>query len=182
MTGQASGIGRGFDAAQERICRLTIAAVELATAESEEQVTAALLAHARAVSGADGIAIARREEDRVHYLAEDSVAPLWAGQSFPIDTCLSGTAMLQNRTIRVPDIADDLRVPIDVYAPTFIRSLLVLPVGAVRPHLALGAYWGEAGAIDPAAADLLSRLVAKARLALERIHGCARPLPRRRAA
>src|SRR4051812_38521457 len=153
--------GQGIEMLRRR--HLASATGALAVAESEADVAAALVADARAIAGADGIAVARREGDEVHYLAEDSISPLWAGRRFPIDACLSGTAMLQNRTIRVPDIHDDLRVPVTTYAPTFVRSLLILPVGAARPRLALGAYWAEAGAIDAQAAELLAGLAWSAR-------------------
>ena len=163
---------------------LAAAMGSLVGAESEADVAAVLLAHARAIAGADGIAVARREEEEVRYIGEDSIAPLWARRSFPIDACLSGTAMLQNRTILVPDILDDLRVSLATYAPTFVRSLLILPVGSVRPRLALGAYWAKAGPIDAQAVELLSQLAGQARLVLERIHGCSTVTrsPRRSAA
>ena len=158
---------------------LAAAMGSLVGAESEEDVAAVLLAHGRAIAGADGIAVARREGVEIHYIGEDSIAPLWAGRRFPVDACLSGTAMLQNRAILVPDILDDLRVSLATYAPTFVRSLLMLPVGSVRPRLALGAYWSAAGPIDPQAVDLLSQLTGQARLVLERIQGCSRAVPRR---
>jgi hypothetical protein len=163
------------DGGRGRRWHLAAAMGSLVGAESEEDVAAVLLGHGRAIAGADGIAVARREGEEVRYVGEDSIAPLWARRSFPIDACLSGTAMLQNRPILVPDILDDLRVSLATYAPTFVRSLLMLPVGSVRPRLALGAYWAKAGPIDGQAVDLLSQLTGQARLVLERIHGCSRP-------
>lgn len=174
MKGQAVEIRCG--------ARLAGVTAALAIAKSEAEVAAALLADARALAGADGVALARREGEQVRYLAEDAIAPLWAGECFPIATCLSGTAMLQNRTILVPDIFSDLRVRAELYARTFVRSLVILPVGAVRPHLALGAYWAEAGPVDPRALETLSSLACSARLALERIRGGTWPRMRPRAA
>jgi hypothetical protein len=171
-----AGAGRG------RRWHLAAAMGSLVGAESEADVAAALLAHGRAIAGADGIAVARREGEDVRYIGEDAIAPLWARRSFPICACISGTAMLQNRPMLVPDIFGDRRVSVATYEPTFVRSLLMLPVGAVRPRLALGAYWAEAGPIDGEALDLLSQLTAQARLVLERIQGCSRPRARRSAA
>lgn len=182
MSGRTIEMLRPFDAAHDRHRCLSAAMAVLVGAEGEEDVVAGLLAYARAIAGADGIAISRREGEEVSYLAEDSIAPLWAGRRFPIDACLSGTAMLQNRAILIPDILDDLRVPLATYAPTFVRSLLILPVGTVRPRLALGAYWAAARPIGGQALDLLTLLTASARLALERIHGSPRPGARRAAA
>jgi hypothetical protein len=172
----AGNDGRG------RRWHLAAAMGSLVGAASEDDVAAVLLAHGRAIAGADGIAVARREGDEIRYIGEDAIAPLWGRRSFPIDACLSGTAMLQNRTILVPDIFDDLRVSLATYAPTFVRSLVMLPVGSVRPHLALGAYWAAAGPIDPQAVELLSQLAGQARLVLERIQGWSRPRARRAAA
>src|SRR4051812_45513512 len=71
------------EAGRGRRWHLAAAMGSLVGAESEEDVAAALLAHGRAISGADGIAVARREGDEIHYIGEDSIAPLWAGRRFP---------------------------------------------------------------------------------------------------
>src|SRR3569623_92663 len=89
-----------------RLRQLAIAVAALAGAKREDEVVAALHAHARTIAGADGLAVARREGDEVRYLAEDAMTPLWAGRTCPIAAVLSGTAMLQNRAILVPDILD----------------------------------------------------------------------------
>ena len=159
--------------------RLATARALLAVAECENDVVAALLGHARALARADGIAVVRREDEEVRYLAEDAVGPLWSGQVFPIDSCLSGTVMLQNRPILIPDVAADRRVPYPLYAPTFVRSLAVFPIGLVRPRLAVGAYWAETGPIDGQAVDLLAALTRSAADALAAIHGTERPRARR---
>ena len=78
---------------------LAAAAQALAVARSEEALAAALIAHARPLSGSDGIAVVRRDGNKVRYRAEDAIGPLWTGQSFPIEICISGAAMLQNRAI-----------------------------------------------------------------------------------
>jgi hypothetical protein len=166
------------DGGRGRRWHLAAAMGSLVGAESEADIAAVLLAHGRAIAGADGIAVARREGEEIRYIGEDAIAPLWGRRRFPIGACLSGTAMLQNRAILVPDILDDLRVSLATYAPTFVRSLLMLPVGSVRPHLAIGAYWARTGPIDPQAVDLLSQLTGQARLVLERIQGCSRPRAR----
>ncbi|MGB3927691.1 MAG: hybrid sensor histidine kinase/response regulator, partial [Sphingobium sp.] len=64
---------------------LTAEAMEaLAGARSLDAVTSVLRAFARRAVGADGIAIVLRDEDKCHYVAEDAMAPLWAGQRFPM--------------------------------------------------------------------------------------------------
>jgi GAF domain-containing protein len=173
MTGEAET----HDIVRRR--RLAIAMAQLAEAEGEADLVAALLAHARFLAGADGVAIARREDEDVRYIAEDAMAPLWAGRVFPIDYSVSGTAMLQNRPILIPDVHADRRVPLPAYESTFVRRVAVFPIGTPRPLLALGACWSEAGPIPHQAVDTLTSLAAAARRALEIVHGTAWPRARR---
>ena len=147
------------------------ACATVAAARSEAELVAALLAHARALSRADGIAIVRRDGERVRCIAEDAIGPLWTGQVFPIDGCLSGTALRQNRVLLVPDVEADLRVRLAPYAPTFVRGVAIFPIGAVRPRLAIGAYWAAPGPIDPQAVTLLTELAQAATRAAAMIEG-----------
>ncbi len=159
--------------------RLAAAMAELASAESEADLVAALLGHARLLVGADGICIVRREGEHVRYIAEDAMAPLWAGHSFSIDASISGTAMLQNRPILVPDIRADRRLPLPAYEATFVRRLAVFPIGKPRPRLAIGAYWSAPGPIPRQTVDLLSNLAQAATRAVEIVHGAEWPRARR---
>jgi GAF domain-containing protein len=159
--------------------RLAAALAELAAAECEDDLVAALIGHARLLVGADGICIVRRESEEVRYIAEDAMAPLWAGRTFPIDACISGTAMLQNRPILIPDIRADRRMALPAYEATFVRSLAVLPIGKPRPRLAIGAYWSAPGPIPRQAVDMLSNLAQAATRAVEIVHGAEWPRARR---
>lgn len=159
--------------------RLATAMAQLAAAESEAELVAGLLAHARFLAGADGIAIVRREGEDVRYIAEDAIAPLWAGRTFPIDNCVSGTAMLQNRPILIPDVHADRRVPLPAYESTFVRSVAVFPIGKPRPLLALGVYWAESGPIPRRAVETLTSLTGAAAGAVELVHGTVWPRARR---
>ena len=98
---------------------------------------------ARECTGAQGATFVIREEDYCFYADEDAIAPLWKGQRFPLTACISGWAMLNDATAVVPDIETDPRIPIEAYRPTFVRSLLMVPVGSPEPSAAIGAYWSK---------------------------------------
>ena len=154
---------------------------QLAGAQSIDQLVTILRGSAREIGAADGITLVRRRGDRVAYVAEDAASPLWTGQDFPIAACISGIAMLENQPILIPDIHADPRVPIDAYAATFVRSMAMFPIGLGNPRMAMGAYWREAGPIDPMSARMLSSLARAAGTVFDRIEAPAAP-PARTAA
>ena len=116
---------------------------QLALARSAEEIAAVVRHSARVLSGADGVAVVLRDEDRCHYVDEDAVGPLWKGLKFPMTACISGWAMLNRQTAVIPDIYLDPRIPHDAYRPTFVKSLVMTPVGAGEPIAAIGAYWAK---------------------------------------
>ncbi len=82
-----------------------------------------------------------REGALCHYVEEDAIAPLWKGQRFPLGTCISGWSMQNARTAVIEDVFADPRIPHDVYRRTFVKSLIMTPVGDKDPVVAIGAYW-----------------------------------------
>ncbi len=112
----------------------------------------------RSISGAQGIAIVRRLGDRSAYVAEDSIAPLWAGRDFPMADCVAGRAMLKKLPILVEDIMQSDQVPLNLYLATYVRRLAVYPFGMDEPIGALCAYWRDAGTIDDESSALLASL------------------------
>lgn len=68
---------------------------------------------------------------------------MWKGQRFPIAQCISGWAMLNHAIAVVPDIEQDERIPVDAYRPTFVKSLVMVPIGGEHPVGAIGAYWAR---------------------------------------
>ncbi|MFC6287410.1 GAF domain-containing protein [Nocardioides sp. GCM10027113] len=99
---------------------------------------------ARRVAGADGATFVLREGERCYYADEDAIAPLWKGQRFPMSDCISGWAMSRGVPAVVADIEIDERIPIEAYRPTFVRSLVMVPVGDPATA-AIGAYWKTHG-------------------------------------
>lgn len=134
---------------------------QLASARSAEEIAAIVRHSARLLSGADGVAVVLRDEDRCHYVDEDAVGPLWKGLKFPMTACISGWAMLNRETAVIPDIYLDARIPHDAYRPTFVKSLVMTPVGAGEPVAAIGAYWAQRR--DPTADEVaVLRAIARA--------------------
>jgi len=148
-------------------------AVELlGEAESLDEVVGILRGSARAGACADGATIVLREHDFCHYVDEDAVGPLWKGQRFPLRECISGWSMLNCETAVIPDVRYDARIPQDAYRPTFVRSLVMVPVGS-NPVGAIGAYWRDKHVPSAAEMGSLQRLANAAAAALARLD--ARP-------
>lgn len=143
-----------------------IEAIErLASSGDMDEVVEVVRATARRLVGSDGIAIILREGDACRYIEEDAVGPLWKGRHFPLSSCISGWAMLHRRTVVIPDIRVDERIPQDLYRDTFVRSLVMTPVRSDDPIGALGAYWGqpyEAAAEEVETLETLARAAATA--------------------
>lgn len=145
------------------------ALARLAAVQTLDELVMTLRGNARAIGGADGITVVRRIGDRVAYVAEDAACPLWTGQDFPIESCISGIAMTENRAILIPDIYADDRVPHAAYAATFVKSMAMFPIGSGTPQMAMGAYWERAGAIDEQGVDFLANLARSATQVFERV-------------
>lgn len=143
------------------------ASERLAAARSMAEVVEVLRQTARSAIGAEGIAVVLKDGDLCHYVAEDAIGPLWSGSRFPATSCVSGWAMHHGETVVIPDVALDDRVPQDAYRPTFVRSLMMAPIGRPSPVAALGAYWSKAGAHDQATIDRLEGLARLSAIAVE---------------
>jgi len=114
---------------------------ELPGTDTMQDVMSVVCRGARNVCGADGITFVLREGDLCHYMDEDAIGPLWKGKRFPLSACISGWCMLNRQTAVVPDIYKDSRIPHDVYRPTFVKTLIMVPVRLEDPIAAIGAYW-----------------------------------------
>lgn len=123
--------------------RLVRVVQELSLAHTLSDVVKIVRVVARELSGADGATFVLRDGDMCFYLDEDAIGPLWRGQRFPMSTCISGWAMLNQATAVVPDIYADDRIPHDAYRPTFVRSLVTVPIRQIDPLGAIGNYWSE---------------------------------------
>src|SRR5690349_16303055 len=113
----------------------------LRSARSIDEVRVILRGSARASVQAQGATVVQLENGQCYYADEDAMSPLWKGQRFPVSQCISGWAMLHHETVVVPNVFADDRIPRAAYRPTFVRSLVVVPIGVADPVGAIGAYW-----------------------------------------
>ncbi len=113
----------------------------LSEVRTPTDVTALICRAARELVGADGATFVVQEGQGVRYLDEDAISPLWKGQWFPVETCISGWAILNHAAAVIEDITTDPRIPQEAYRPTFVRSLVMTPVRAPQPVAAIGVYW-----------------------------------------
>jgi signal transduction histidine kinase len=122
---------------------------------------------ARALVQADGATFVLRDEDLSFYAEEDAIAPLWKGQRFPLEACISGWAMLNRQAVAVEDIYLDARIPQDAYRPTFVKSLCVVPIRTIAPVGAIGVYWSSLHRATQEEIELLQALADSTSVALE---------------
>ena len=133
-----------FDSKEDPRWKLLEAARDrLGHARSQDEIIGIVRGCARNVTSADGVTFVLRDYSNCHYVEEDAITPLWKGQKFPMTSCISGWAMMNNKTAVIPDIFVDDRIPHEVYRKTFVKSLVMAPVGFDTPMAAIGAYWRD---------------------------------------
>ena len=115
----------------------------LSLARTVEDIQGIVRTAARSLTGADGATFVLRDDEQCFYVDEDAISPLWKGQRFPLSDCVSGWAMLNREPAIIPDIYDDGRVPVEAYRPTFVRSLVMVPIRTIDPIGAIGNYWAQ---------------------------------------
>lgn len=148
--------------------QLLVSAIErLAGAHTTEEVVEILRRTARALAGADGICVVLRDHGKCSYIEEDAIGPLWKGAKFPMETCISGWAMINRQTVVIPDVLLDDRIPHAIYKQTFVKSLVMTPIGRDEPIAALGAYWSRNYTAPKEVVDTLETLARAAATALE---------------
>ena len=141
----------------------------LSVATEMTTVQAVVLHAVRRITGADGITFVVRDGDHSAYVDEDAIAPLWKGQRFPSNICISGWAMDNGRTAVISDITTDERIPQDLYLPTFVRSLVMVPIRTVDPLGAIGAYWAEPHAASHADITAVQTIADATAVTMERL-------------
>lgn len=149
--------------------RLASARARLLAVTSLDGLVSALSATGREIAGSDGIAVVLRSGGFCHYVAEDAIMPLWRGSRFRLEECISGWAMLNGRAAVVPDVWNDLRVPVAVYKASSVRSLVMTPIGTPMPVAALGAYWCASVEPDDGTVQRLQALADMSTEALTRL-------------
>lgn len=142
---------------------------KLAMARDVETVREIVRTAARRLTGADGATFVLRDGDQCHYVDEDAISPLWKGKKFPLSACISGWAMTHRQPAVIPDIYTDDRIPHDAYRPTFVKSLVMVPIRTLDPIGAIGNYWAAPHASTDEEVKLLQALADSTAVALENV-------------
>jgi signal transduction histidine kinase len=142
---------------------------QLSHAKNLEDIINVTQTSARHLTGADGATFILREKDLCFYVDEDAIAPLWKGQKFPVSQCVSGWAMLNKSTAVIEDIFQDPRIPIEFYRPTFVKSMVMVPIRKNDPIGAIGNYWAKPHKASEEEVRLLDTLANSAAIALENV-------------
>lgn len=157
----------------ERLSCLVKACQELGHARDMAALMAVVRRAARQLTGADGATFVLLDRtpkgDFCHYVDEEAIGPLWKGQRYPAEACISGWAMRHRATAVIPDIYTDPRIPVDLYEPTFVRSLVMVPIRRADPIGAIGTYWQVKRAPVPEEVELLEALAEVAAATIELI-------------
>ncbi|MEA2268756.1 MAG: hypothetical protein QOC64_1366, partial [Solirubrobacteraceae bacterium] len=124
---------------------------------------------ARRLTGADGATLVLRDGEHCFYADEDAIAPLWKGQRFPLERCISGWTMLHRRAAVIPDIYADERIPHAAYRPTFVKSLAMVPIRTLDPIGAIGNYWADHHQPSESELELLQALADSTAVAMENV-------------
>jgi hypothetical protein len=156
--------------ADVEVADVLISAVRrLASASSLNEIADIVKRAAWHLVQADGATFVLRDGGECHYLDEDAIAPLWKGRRFPLSTCVSGWAMLYRQQAIIPDVFVDARIPQSAYRPTFVKSLVMTPVGTSEPWAAIGVYWARAVVPSAEQARCLQALADSTALAMENV-------------
>lgn len=142
----------------------------LSLARKIEDVMAIVRTVARRLTGADGATFVLREGDKCFYADEDAISPLWKGNRFPMQTCISGWVMQNKLSAVIPDIYKDDRIPHDAYRPTFVKSLVMVPIRRINPLGAIGNYWATAHEPGPEHVKILQALADVTAVSIENIN------------
>lgn len=142
---------------------------QLSLARSVAAIQAIVRHTARRLTGADGATFVLRDGDLCHYADEDAIAPLWKGQRFPMSACISGWVMLNRQPAMIPDTYADDRIPADAYRPTFVKSLLMVPIRQMNPLGAIGNYWADPHEPSEREVLLLQALADSTAVAMENV-------------
>ncbi|MFW5831393.1 MAG: PAS domain S-box protein, partial [Prolixibacteraceae bacterium] len=142
---------------------------QLSSVQSLDALQDIVAKSARKLIGADGATLVFKENGHCFYVNEDAIQPLWKGKKFPLDSCISGWVMQNKKPVAIEDIFSDDRIPKDVYEPTFVKSLVMVPVNISEPIGAIGNYWKEKYIPTETEMQLLQTLADTAARSIENI-------------
>ncbi len=167
----ATAVTREFDDADytRAMQRLLRAVQELSLARSLPDIQRIVRTAARELTGCDGATFVLRDNGKCYYADEDAITPLWKGSRFPLEICISGWAMLNREAAVIPDIYVDDRIPHAAYRPTFVKSLVMVPIRKLDPVGAIGNYWAHQRQPSEQEVSLLQALADSTSIAMENV-------------
>ncbi|MGE2835360.1 diguanylate cyclase domain-containing protein [Mycobacterium sp. SMC-4] len=151
------------------VARLLQAVQELSLVRSLPEIQRIVRVSARQLVGCDGATFVLRDREQCYYADEDAIAPLWKGNRFPMKACISGWTMLHRQAVVIPDIYVDARIPHEAYRPTFVKSLVMVPIRRLDPVGAIGAYWADQRMPTDDEVALLQALADSTSVAMENV-------------
>ncbi len=149
--------------------RLVGVVQELSLARDLPSVMAIVRRAARELTNADGATFVLREGDQCFYADEDAISPLWKGQRFPLDSCISGWCIVNARPVAVADVFADPRITVAAYRSTFVKSLAMAPIRTAAPMGAIGVYWARRHSCTADELMLLEALANTTAVAMENV-------------
>lgn len=149
--------------------RLVQAVQELSLARDLPTIQRIVRKAARELTNCDGATFVLRDENFCYYADEDAIEPLWKGKRFPMEICVSGWVMIHRRPTAIPDIYKDPRIPYEAYRPTFVKSLVMVPIRSLDPIGAIGNYWGSLHEPTVEEIELLQSLADSTAIAMENV-------------
>jgi len=142
---------------------------QLSLARDLDNIQGIVRRAARQLTGADGATFVLRDGPYCFYADEDAIAPLWKGRRFPLEACISGWAMLNRTEAIIEDIYADSRIPVEAYRPTFVKSLVMVPIRTASPIGAIGNYWATSHRATDDEIRLLRALADSTSIAIENV-------------
>ncbi|MCC6157721.1 MAG: response regulator [Deltaproteobacteria bacterium] len=142
---------------------------DLSHAQSLEAIIDVVRIASRRLTDADGATFVLRDGDMCHYVDENAIAPLWKGRRFPMSACISGWAMIHKKPAVIDDIYLDERIPHDAYRPTFVKSLVMVPIRVAAPIGAIGTYWARTRTATAGEVHILQALANSTAVAMEKV-------------
>jgi K+-sensing histidine kinase KdpD len=149
--------------------RLVAVVQSLSMARTLDAIIEIVRVAARDLTRADGATFVLREGDLCYYAEENALEPLWKGRRFPMDACISGWVMLNREAAAIEDIYQDSRIPQDAYKPTFVKSLVMVPIRTQDPIGAIGNYWASPHHSSKQEIRLLQALADTTAVAMENV-------------
>ncbi len=114
---------------------------QLAAAQTIENVQQIVTDAGRKLVNSDGSAIVFQDGGECYYAFENTNEPLWQGRRFAAEECISGWVMTNQEPAIIEDVYQDPRIPLEIYKPTYVKSLVMVPVTGMEVIVAVGNYF-----------------------------------------